>query len=97
VSLGKTLNAVSRCGGPAWRKTCKQNSFCVGVLWRTQSIQHLVETKKKPWPYRHIVFRCQIFQFSRRSFVWNLMIYCGCWATPKSNQLYYVWNQSVRQ
>jgi len=40
VSLGKTLNAVShfgakqstRCGGPAWRKTCKRSSFCVGVV-----------------------------------------------------------------
>jgi len=39
MSLGKTLNAAShleakqstRCGGPAWRKTCKQNSFYVGV------------------------------------------------------------------
>jgi len=52
---GKTLNAVShlgatqstRCGGPAWRKTCKQNSFCVVVVWQTQSIgQHLIQTKK---------------------------------------------------
>jgi len=25
-------------GGPAWRRTCKQNSFCVGVVWQTQSI-----------------------------------------------------------
>jgi len=41
VSLGKTLNATSyleakqstRCDGPAWRKTCKQNSFCAVVLW----------------------------------------------------------------
>jgi len=56
VSLGKTLNAVShfgakqstRCGGPAWWKTCKQSSFCVGVVWQTQSIvQHLAQTKKK--------------------------------------------------
>jgi len=23
----------TRCGGPTWRKTCKQNSFCVGVIW----------------------------------------------------------------
>jgi len=22
----------ARCGGPAWRKTCKQNSFCVGMV-----------------------------------------------------------------
>jgi len=56
VSLGKTLNAVShlgakqstRCGGPAGPKTCKQSSFCVGVVWQTQSIvQYLVQTKKK--------------------------------------------------
>jgi len=30
----------TRCGGSAWRKTCKQNNFCVGVVWQTQSIQH---------------------------------------------------------
>jgi len=50
----QTANAVShlgakqstRCGCPAWRKTCKQNSLCVGVVWQTQSIvQHLVQTK----------------------------------------------------
>jgi len=30
-----------------WRKTCKQNNFCVGVVWQTQSIvQHLFQTKK---------------------------------------------------
>jgi len=39
----------SRCGnaslgGPAWRKVCKQNSFCVGVVRQTQSLQHLVQT-----------------------------------------------------
>jgi len=53
VFLGKTLNAIShlgakqssRCGGPAGRKTCKQNSFCVGVATDT-SIQHLVQAKK---------------------------------------------------
>jgi len=53
--LEKTLNVVSqlgakqstRCGGPAWRKTCKQSSFCVGEVWQTQSIvQHLAQTKK---------------------------------------------------
>jgi len=37
----------TRCGGSAWRKTCKQNSFCVGVVWKTQSIvQHPVQTKE---------------------------------------------------
>jgi len=56
--LAKTLNAVShlgakqstRCGGPAQRKTCKQNRFCVRVVWQIQStVQHLdlVQTKKK--------------------------------------------------
>jgi len=31
------------CDGPAWRKTCKHNSFYVGVVWQTQSIlQQLV-------------------------------------------------------
>jgi len=25
------------CGGPAWRKTCKQKSFCVGVVWQTRT------------------------------------------------------------
>jgi len=36
----------TRCGGPARRKTCKQNSFCVGVVWQTQGIlQHLDQTK----------------------------------------------------
>jgi len=35
------------CGGPPWRKTCKQNSFSVGVVWHTQSIvQHLVKRRK---------------------------------------------------
>jgi len=30
-----------------WRKVCKQNSFCVGVVWQIQSIvQHLAQTKK---------------------------------------------------
>jgi len=37
----------TRCGGPAWRKTCKQNSFWIGVVWQTWSIQLLVQTKKK--------------------------------------------------
>jgi len=50
--LGKTLNVVShlgvkqstRCVGPAWQKTCKQNSSCVGVVCQTQNIaQHLVQ------------------------------------------------------
>jgi len=31
---------------PARRKTCKQNRFCVGVVWQTQSIQHVVQTKR---------------------------------------------------
>jgi len=53
--LEKTLNALShfgakqytRCGGSAWRKTCKQSSFCVGVVWQIQSIvQHLAQTNK---------------------------------------------------
>jgi len=35
------------CGVPTWRKTYNQNSFCVGVVGQTQSIQHLVQTKKK--------------------------------------------------
>jgi len=42
--MEKTLNGVSylgtkhstRCGGAVWRKTCKQNSFCVGVVWQTE-------------------------------------------------------------
>jgi len=30
----------------AWHKTYKQNCFCVGLLWQTQSImQDLVQTK----------------------------------------------------
>jgi len=42
------------CGDPAWRKTCKQNSFCVRVVWwKTQRhralVQHLVQTKKEHW------------------------------------------------
>jgi len=39
----------TRCGGQAWRKTCKQSSFCVGVVWQTETehiVQHLVQTKK---------------------------------------------------
>jgi len=37
----------TRCDGPTWWKTYKQNSFCVGVVWQTQSIiQHLVQAKK---------------------------------------------------
>jgi len=55
VSLEKALNDIFRleakqstgCGGPARRKTCKQNSVCVEVVWQMQSIQHLVQTKKK--------------------------------------------------
>jgi len=31
-----------------WRKTCKQNSVCVRVVWQTQSIQYLVQTKRRP-------------------------------------------------
>jgi len=50
---GMTLNAIFQlgakqstyCGGPAWRKICKQNIFYVGVVWKTQNI-HLVQTKK---------------------------------------------------
>jgi len=41
MTLGKTLDAVSHLGQavyplwwPAWRKTCKQNSFFVGVVWQ---------------------------------------------------------------
>jgi len=42
--LGKD---TSRCGSLAWRKTSKQSSFCVGVVWQTQSIvQHLAQMKK---------------------------------------------------
>jgi len=63
--MGKTFNAVShlgakqstRCGGPAWRKTCEQNSFCVGVVCQIQSIVHLVQTKKN----------CLVFKSSCRS------------------------------
>jgi len=37
----------TRWGGPAWRKTSKQNSFCVRVVWQTQNtVKHLVQTKK---------------------------------------------------
>jgi len=25
----------TRCGVPAWRKACKQNSFYFGVVWQT--------------------------------------------------------------
>jgi len=54
MTLGKTLNAIyhvgakqsTRCAGPAGRMTCKQNSLCVGVVWQTQSLIHLVQTKK---------------------------------------------------
>jgi len=36
--------------GPAWQKTCKQSSFCVGVIWQTQSrVKHLAQTKKKKY------------------------------------------------
>jgi len=43
--LVTTRNAISHfrakqstcCGGPAWRKTCKQSSFCVGVVYSTTS------------------------------------------------------------
>jgi len=54
VFLGKKLaifhlraKQSTRCSAAAWRKTCKQNSFCVGVAWQTQDIQHMVQTKKK--------------------------------------------------
>jgi len=65
VSLGKTLNAVShleakqstRCGGPALRKTCKQNSFCVGVIWQTQSNESINIWFKR----RRILFVISIF------------------------------------
>jgi len=52
------------CGDPAWRKTCKQNSLCVGVAWQTQSIQHLVwfkfegeECKQKITLREHTIFQ----------------------------------------
>jgi len=36
-----------RCGGLVWRKTCKQNSLCVRVVWQAQIIlQNLIQTKK---------------------------------------------------
>jgi len=38
-------NQFTHCGGLAWRKLCKQNIFCVRVVWQTQCIQHLVQTK----------------------------------------------------
>jgi len=61
-SCKQVINAVSHieakhsthCGGPAWRNTCKQSSFCVEVVWQTQSnqiiVQHLAQTKKKIEP-----------------------------------------------
>jgi len=45
----------THCGGPAWRKTCKQNSFCVGVVWHGM---HLVAMDGGGWlktsEYRHM-------------------------------------------
>jgi len=46
VSLEAKPNAISylwvkqstHCGGPVGWKTCKQNSFCVGVVRQAQSI-----------------------------------------------------------
>jgi len=46
ASLCPSLNVISHLGAKqsthrgalAWLKTCKQNSFCVGVVWQTQSI-----------------------------------------------------------
>jgi len=60
----------TRYDGPAWRKTCKQNSFCVGVVWQTQSIvKHLVQTKKigsywfQKWLYGFLMFLQGVLQF----------------------------------
>jgi len=36
--LGST---TTRCGSPAWRKTCKQNSFCVGVIGWIDELFHV--------------------------------------------------------
>jgi len=52
--LGKGTNAIPQlrakqstcCGGPAWQKACKQSGCCVWVIWQTQRIQHLLQTKK---------------------------------------------------
>jgi len=39
----KGAKQSTRRGGSAWRKVCKQNCFCVGVVRQTQStVQHLV-------------------------------------------------------
>jgi len=36
------------CGGPAWRKTCKQNSFWVGVVWQTEHRTTSGSNEEKP-------------------------------------------------
>jgi len=38
--------AFYRLWWPSLKRDMQQNSFCVGVVWLTQSIQHLVQTKK---------------------------------------------------
>jgi len=52
-------------GGPAWRKTFKQNSFCVGMVLQTQRIQHLVQTKNES------IYLCTLIRkLSATSTVW---------------------------
>jgi len=35
---------IFRCASRT-KDRCKQNSFCIGVVWQTQSKPHLVQTK----------------------------------------------------
>jgi len=87
VSLEKTLNDVShfgakqfiRCGGSAWRKSFKQSSFCVEVVWQTQStVQHLAQTKKKyillivtEFHYVHLPQMGTILFFKIKIVIWS--------------------------
>jgi len=90
MSLGRTLNAIfhlgakqsTRCVGPAWRKTCKHNSFYVVAVWQTQSIlQHGVQTKKKK--FWKDVYKCAVIV---SIFVFHLI--------TKSNSGFYSWDNS---
>jgi len=40
---------------PSLMKTCKHNSFCVGVVWQTQIIQHLVPAKNRTEKVRKLI------------------------------------------
>jgi len=84
----------TRCGGPAWRKTCKQNRFCVGLGWQIQRIQHpYINNPKVSLLHKFMQF---FIQFSGTCYLWFLI---GCklfWPLSKSLISLMSYNSSSR-